>query len=420
MTPISASNNSVVDKPKKKAEGEVFTKDVDINLSANRQTLAKSATQKLIMEQTGAEVSTKGRYFADPSNATPEDPALHLRVEAPAQEILDQAVAMIESMKNEAPSQQSAAAPNERQGQGQGQRQDQFSDPATSSNSGHGGQRYGPSSHSYQLHEKVYVEIESERGFNVRAKIIGTGGENMKYIQSTTGCRVQVRGRGSGFIEGTSGAEAFEPMHLFVSAYNEDVLKQAKDLCRSLIDTIHSQYQEFKEGGGSSRRHSHYGHRDNKGYYDHQASHHSYQQQYQQQQSLPYGDQLQYAEPSHAQDQPANSDGGASYEDYANYYAQYYQYYGTYPDYSSYYGQADPNASGYQQYAQDQQQQQQQQQPANDYTSDPASGSSIQASSESQQQQQQQQPSPPPPPADGYHNVPPPPSYSKGSKVNKH
>ncbi|KAI8326263.1 hypothetical protein GQ54DRAFT_294956 [Martensiomyces pterosporus] len=389
-----------IDSPtKKNAESAgTFAQDVDINLSANRQSLAKGATQKIIMEQTGAELSTKGRYYANPADATPDDPALHLHVEAATQEILDRAVAMIERMKDEAP-----PPPVQAENRGPTPETVPSSDGGYYSRSN---QRYGSGGHA-QLQDKVYVDIDSERGFNVRAKLIGTGGENMKYIQNTTGTRVQVRGRGSGFIEGSSGSEAFEPMHLHISAHSEDSLKQAKDLCQSLVDTIRSQYQEFKEGGRSNRRHDHYGYRDTRDYYDHHSSRYSYQQQpppaqqYQQ-----YQQQPQYPGTNDESDQQASKD-AASYDEYANYYAQYYQYYGTYPDYASYYGQTDPSAptaAEYQQQAQDQQQ------PADaskTHEHPPDSNRDPLAPPDAAAQ---------PPAGDGYHNVPPPTNYSNGSK----
>ncbi|KAJ2861851.1 hypothetical protein GGI22_002341, partial [Coemansia erecta] len=55
------------------------------------------------MEATGVEISTKGRYYSNPSDATPEDPALYLYVQAQSQQSLDNAIAMIERMKAEDP-----------------------------------------------------------------------------------------------------------------------------------------------------------------------------------------------------------------------------------------------------------------------------------------------------------------------------
>ncbi|KAJ2820662.1 hypothetical protein IWW50_004969 [Coemansia erecta] len=336
------------------------------------------------MDATATEVTTRGRYHANVEDATPADPVLHLHVEAATQESLDQAVAMIERLKAETPSEQSGS----------------IDDMSNSFAGTHfGGDRHRSSrmnsGSSYNLQDKIFVEIESERGFNVRAKLIGTGGENMKYIQSATGARVQVRGRGSGFFEGHGGAEDQEPMHLLVMAGSDDVLNQARNYCRSLVDTMHAQYNEFKEHGG--RRGDRHSHRDNRDRYGHNGR----QQQYQQQYAHPYPQQdhtaLQYQQTTPYSGAPSEGDQSAAqaaaYEEYANYCAQYYQYYGTYPDYSAYYSQADPNTAQYQQA----------EQPSQSVGMPVDHPNGVNAAPETSEQ-------------DGYHNVPPPPNYSNGHK----
>ncbi|KAJ2188023.1 hypothetical protein GGH18_003760, partial [Coemansia sp. RSA 530] len=315
--------------PKQLSEStsEVFSKDVDINHSANRQSLAKGATHKLIMEATATEVTTRGRYYSNTGDATLAEPVLHLHVEATTQESLDQAVSMIERLKTEPPPEQSASV-------------DEMSNSFAGTHFSGDRSRSGRASsgNSYNLQEKIFIEIESERGFNVRAKLIGTGGENMKYIQSTTGARVQVRGRGSGFFEGQGGPDDQEPMHLLVIADSETVLNQAREYCRSLVDTMHAQFNEFKENGG--RRSDRGGHRDSRDRHGHSSHYGSrqpqqYQQNYGQQYARSYSQQ-EYSAPQYQQPAPYSGAIGegdpataqaAAYDEYANYCAQYYQYY---------------------------------------------------------------------------------------------
>ncbi|KAJ2552537.1 aconitate hydratase [Coemansia sp. RSA 1933] len=370
-----------------------FTESVDINHSLNRQSLAKSMTQKAVMEATGVEISTRGRYYANPDDATPEDPALHLFVQAQSQEALANAVSMIERMKEEAPADTAPPVID---------RLDQFSGShvgVEGVRDGHSGYRSG-SSGSRRLNEKLYIEVESERGFNVRAKLIGTGGENMKFIQNTTGARVQVRGRGSGHSEYASGPDASEPMHLLITAQNEDSLRRACENGASLVDTVRAQYYEFKETGGRRHDHSRHGYPRNEQYHNNgygyrQNAHH---QQYQS--SNPnYNNQQVYSQYPQQQPQPTADEPAAEY-DYASYYAQYYQYYGSYPN---------PNAT---QMPEDAVSTQEQQAYAEYY---------YQQQQQRQQQQQQQDPmlvpgidlnGEPKESSDGYHSVPPPPNYS--------
>lgn len=52
--------------------------------------------------------------------------------------------------------------------------------------------------------------------FDLRNKLIGQGGANLHYIRNETGAVVTLRGKGSGFIEPTTGTESMEPLHLCV------------------------------------------------------------------------------------------------------------------------------------------------------------------------------------------------------------
>ncbi|KAJ2494923.1 hypothetical protein IWW47_004340, partial [Coemansia sp. RSA 2052] len=243
--------------PRKLGAPAEFTADVDINDSDNRQMLAKSSTHISIAEATGVEVATRGRHYADASEASSADPALHLHLEATSQDMLDRAIEMIEAMKGDGPAiahSHSLLYADGVDGANYAHSDQQLSGRQSSAD---GGQQ--------RLQDKVYVEVESVRGFNVRAKLIGTGGENMKYIQNTTGARVQVRGNGSGCDDNAQGSDPYEPMHLYITATSEDSLNQAKEYCTSLIETLHAQYHEFKDIG-SRRYEPSSNHRDSREY----------------------------------------------------------------------------------------------------------------------------------------------------------
>lgn len=65
--------------------------------------------------------------------------------------------------------------------------------------------------------ERLPIDLEPIPGFNLRAQVVGQGGKNVKHIQANTGCRVQIKGRNSGFIENSTGRESDEPMYLHVA-----------------------------------------------------------------------------------------------------------------------------------------------------------------------------------------------------------
>lgn len=65
--------------------------------------------------------------------------------------------------------------------------------------------------------EKIPINLESLPGFNLRAQIVGHGGAYVKHIQQETRCRVQIKGRGSGFMEHGTGRESDEDMYLHVA-----------------------------------------------------------------------------------------------------------------------------------------------------------------------------------------------------------
>lgn len=65
--------------------------------------------------------------------------------------------------------------------------------------------------------EKIPIDFEPIQGFNLRAQVVGHGGAYVKHIQQETRCRVQIKGRGSGFMEHGTGRESDEDMYLHVA-----------------------------------------------------------------------------------------------------------------------------------------------------------------------------------------------------------
>ena len=59
--------------------------------------------------------------------------------------------------------------------------------------------------------------MESSPSFNLRAKIVGPHGAYVKHIQNETGSRVQLKGKGSGFYETSTGQEAEDALHVHIT-----------------------------------------------------------------------------------------------------------------------------------------------------------------------------------------------------------
>ncbi|EEQ28298.1 KH domain-containing protein [Microsporum canis CBS 113480] len=246
------------------ADGD-YIKDIEVNDLRNRYTITKSTTQKMafvaryilpleltpsmdgrIKEETGADVTTRGNYLPDKSMATPSNPPLYLHVTSRTREGLDKAVEKIEElMKQELPvlvderrfRRREPPEPVER---------DEF------------GRRKWPE-------ERIPIDLEPIPGFNLRAQVVGQGGQYVKHIQQKTHCRVQIKGRGSGFKEHGTNQESDEPMYLHVAGPDPNEVQNAKALCEDLLSNVKEQYEKFKEnpppqrsyhGGGG------YGHRD--------------------------------------------------------------------------------------------------------------------------------------------------------------
>jgi len=85
------------------ADGD-YIRDIEVNDLRNRYTLTKGSTQKMIKEETGADVTTRGNYYPDKSMATAANPPLYLHVTSTTKRGLELAVEKIdELMKQELP-----------------------------------------------------------------------------------------------------------------------------------------------------------------------------------------------------------------------------------------------------------------------------------------------------------------------------
>ncbi|KAB5528176.1 hypothetical protein GE09DRAFT_1178036 [Coniochaeta sp. 2T2.1] len=203
-----------------------YIKDIEVNDLRNRYLVTKGSTQKMIKDETGADVTTRGSYYPDKSMATAANPPLYLHVTSTSKEGLEKAVAKIEElMKQELP--QLVDERRFRRREQETVERDEY------------GRRKWPE-------EKIPIELESLPGFNLRAQVVGHGGAYVKHIQQETGCRVQIKGRGSGFLELATGRESDEDMFLHVAGPDPKMVEKAKELCEDLLANVKEQYEEFK------------------------------------------------------------------------------------------------------------------------------------------------------------------------------
>ncbi|KAL8688679.1 MAG: hypothetical protein Q9218_005472 [Villophora microphyllina] len=354
----SGSSTSNINGDMYIADGD-YIKDIEVNDLRNRYTLTKGSTQKMIKEETGADVTTRGEYYPDKSMATAANPPLYLHITSTSKDGLEKAVQKIEEMmKQDLPNlvderrfRRREPEPFER---------DEL------------GRRKWPE-------ERIPIDLEPIPGFNLRAQVVGHGGAYVKHIQQETRCRVQIKGRNSGFTEHGTNRESDEPMYLHVAGPDPKEVQHARELCEDLLANVKEQYERFKENP-PNRGYGGYG-QDNR------------QQGYNTQN--PYSTYGGAQSPSTASSATPGPPGASG----ADYTAQYAQYYASLPGgdpYAAYGGYA--NYVAYYQYYQQQAAQQQ-----------AAPGAAPPAPPG------EEAPPPPPPPSGsppangGYNNVPPPP-----------
>lgn len=87
------------------------------------------------------------------------------------------------------------------------------------------------------------VGIPDTDPFEIKKRIFGPGGKNMKRIANRfQGCKLRLRGRGSGFVEWDTGAESTEPLQLNLSIPDRESYEAIKHEVGRLLQR---QYQEY-------------------------------------------------------------------------------------------------------------------------------------------------------------------------------
>lgn len=229
---------------------EVDINDVPLNC---RDLLTKGKTQEEIRQFSGAVVSTKGHYMTDTEKGKVGQRPLYLHVQGKSQEQVNKAVLRIKEIISEDVLRASAAS---------GGQQMPVMPPLTiypqpprpviptpvprmpNANPvpGQGHRPAAPHSGSF-VHTKIFVGLDQALpSFNVNEKVEGPGGSYLSHIQTETGARVFLRGKGSGYIEQASKRESFEPLYVYISHPNAAGLEAAKKLTESLLETVRAEH----------------------------------------------------------------------------------------------------------------------------------------------------------------------------------
>ncbi|KAK5609474.1 hypothetical protein CRENBAI_007984 [Crenichthys baileyi] len=228
---------------------EVDINDVPLNC---RELLTKGKTQEEIRLFSGAVVSTKGLYMPEAEKGGGQR-SLYLHVQGKTQEQVNKAVMRIKELISEDVIRASAAS---------GGQQVPVIPPLTlypqpprpviptpvprmpSANpvTGQGHRPAAPHTGSF-VHTKIFVGLDqAPSSFNVKEKVEGPGGSYLSHIQTETGARVFLRGKGSGYIEQASKRESFEPLYVYISHPNAAGLESAKKLTESLLETVRAEH----------------------------------------------------------------------------------------------------------------------------------------------------------------------------------
>ena len=100
---------------------------------------------------------------------------------------------------------------------------------------------------------KYEILIPNDKDFQVARRLIGSKGCNMKKILNeckqnnniNDNIKLRLRGRGSGYKEGPQNKESDEPLHLCISAKNQEEMKKACGLVDDLLNKIYNEYKKF-------------------------------------------------------------------------------------------------------------------------------------------------------------------------------
>eukprot|EP00928_Gymnodinium_smaydae_P087873 TRINITY_DN72063_c0_g1_i1.p2 TRINITY_DN72063_c0_g1~~TRINITY_DN72063_c0_g1_i1.p2 ORF type:complete len:390 (+),score=59.08 TRINITY_DN72063_c0_g1_i1:216-1385(+) len=93
---------------------------------------------------------------------------------------------------------------------------------------------------------KIVVQADQMHPlFPVAMKIAGVNNANVEHIRTHSGCFVQLRGRGSGYMEQETGRELQEPLALWLASENPDVGRSTCSLAQDLLKSVYEEHHQW-------------------------------------------------------------------------------------------------------------------------------------------------------------------------------
>lgn len=193
--------------------------EIEINDNPNRGILTRGQKQEELSATYGVTVTTRGRYFSPAEKAsrgTTVEKPLHLFIEAKDQSSLDRVKSAINEILNATP------------------------------------QSYGSYGRPFEkraVSTRVWIDIYLPAGsdFDLRTKITGPNNAYLNHIAQETGCKVVLKGKGSGTVDPSSGEESHERMNISLENMDRAGLAAAKDLCENLVKTAREDYKVYMD-----------------------------------------------------------------------------------------------------------------------------------------------------------------------------
>ncbi len=112
--------------------------------------------------------------------------------------------------------------------------------------SGWGGEGVREQDRYFSAH-LLLVRMQNHRSLPPHFPLCIVQNSYFEHIMSKTKARIHLRGRGSGYMEPTSGRESFEALYIYLQHSTPEGLKEARTLCDDLVKHVHKEYETFKQ-----------------------------------------------------------------------------------------------------------------------------------------------------------------------------